>query len=153
MTATALGPAAARPSPLVALLTRQRDLYRELKTLSDQQATLIEESQTDRLLSLLAQRQRLVDALTELNRELVPVRQALPQVSPPQREQVRLLMDEVDTLLQQIIEQDDRDRQNLQAAQRGVAAQIRQVRQGGAAAHAYRPAPQSASARFTDRQG
>lgn len=143
----------AKPAPsLVALLTQQRDLYRQLKLLSDEQATLITDGHTDRLLTLLAQRQRLVDTLTSLNRDLVVARQGLGASDQGARDRVRLLMDEVDVLLQQIIEQDDRDRQSLQSAQQQVANQLKGVRQGGAALSAYRPSIQPGP-RFTDRQG
>ncbi len=148
-------PAHAADSPsLVSLLTRQRDLYRDLKSLSDQQATLIERGDTDHLLSVLATRQGLVDALTAINRELVPVRQSASKIPAAQQARVRDLMAEVDALLREIIAQDDRDRQTLQSAQQRVGSQIRQIRQGGAAMNAYRAAPQVAtSARFTDRKG
>lgn len=142
---------------LVQLLTQQRDLYQQLKALSDQQATLIHEGQTDHLLSLLAQRQRLVDALTRLNQDLTEKRRAIPDLQealePLQRERIHKIMDEVDGLLHAIIEQDDRDRRELEAARGHVGAQLNQVHRGGAAAHAYRGEPAATSARFTDRQG
>lgn len=142
---------------LLKLLIRQRDLYRQLKQLSDQQASLIEAGETDQLLAVLAQRQRMVDALMATNQELAAHRKTTPNLQndlmPQQREQARALMDEVDGLLHGIIEQDDRDRQQLQTAQQAVGTQLKQVARGGAAMSAYRSAPPSSAARFTDRRG
>lgn len=145
------------PAGLVRLLTQQRDLYLQLKTLSDQQASLIVGGETEQLLSVLAHRQRLVDALTRLNRDLAGYRQQMPDLQndlpPADRDRVRALMDEVDGLLHAIIEQDDRDRQQLQAAQQKVGVQIHQAARGGAAMQAYRSAPVRTDPRFTDRHG
>lgn len=142
---------------LLKLLIHQRDLYRQLKMLSDQQAALIAAGDTDQLLAILGQRQRMVDALTTTNRDLAAYRKASPDLQagllPGQREEVRTLMDEVDALLHGIIEQDDRDRQQLQSAQQAVGAQIKQVARGGAAVNAYRSNPGGFASRFTDRRG
>lgn len=142
---------------LLKLLIQQRDLYRRLKGLSDQQASLITAGETDQLLAVLAQRQQLVDQLTATNRDLAAHRRAGPdlQAALPshERQEIRSLMDEVDTLLHGIIEQDDRDRQQLHSAQQAVGSQLKQVASGGAAMSAYRAAPKTAAARFTDRRG
>lgn len=144
------------PRTLVKLLGQQRDLYLQLKTLSDQQASLIVEGQTEQLLSLLGHRQRLVDALTRLNKELNALRSGAgdlqSHLSEEERVQVRALMSEVDGLLHAIIAQDDRDRRDLQSAQQKVGSQLRHVARGGMANNAYRGAPVAPAARFTDRQ-
>lgn len=157
MTTDTLPLSPSNPAGLIRLLTQQRDLYVQLKSLSDQQAALIAGGETERLLGLLAQRQRMVDALTRLNRDLAGYRKQMPDLQADlplaDRERVRALMDEVDELLHAIIEQDDRDRRQLQAAQKQVGAQLSHAARGGAAMQAYRAAPRSVDPRFTDRQG
>jgi hypothetical protein len=144
------------PAGLLDLLARQRDLYTQLKALSDQQASLIADGETEQLLTLLAHRQRLVDGLTKLNRDLTAYRQAIPDLQtglrPAERQRVRELMDEVDGLLHAIIEQDDRDRQQLHAAQQRVGQQLRQTSRSGTALNAYRSGPQRPDSRFTQHQ-
>lgn len=144
---------------LIDRLTAQRELYQQLKTLSDQQNTLIETGETEQLLSVLSQRQVLVDQLGQLNSEIAPIRQRWPvlseSLSSRQRDHVNDLLEQVESLLQSIIEQDDRDRQNLQAAKQQVVSEVKQVNHAGRAVNAYRAAPQASpsAARFTDRQG
>lgn len=155
---TPFAPPSDDPAALIDLVTQQRDLYRQLKELSDQQATLIESGQTDNLLTLLSQRQRLVDSLTRINRDMVSRRQAMPDLqaslSPEQRVAMRSLMDEVDVLLRGIIEQDDRDRAQLQSAHQKVGAQLKQTHRSAAALSVYRGAvPAAGAPRFTDRKG
>ena len=145
------------PDALMALLRRQRALYEELKDLSDQQTRLIEAGQTQELLGVLAQRQQLVEQLASAHAELAPKRQRLTELAdelpPPQREQLRSLVDEVQGLLQSIIEQDDRDRQQLQSAKRGVGGKLQQTVRSGSALNAYKAGPGRAGARFTDHRG
>ena len=64
-----------------ALLEQQRDLYRELKSQSEQQDALIASGATDQLLSLLAQRQRLIDGLGQVSSSLAPYRSRIAVIA------------------------------------------------------------------------
>lgn len=143
---------------LVELLSRQRDLYRQLKSLSDQQAGLIERGETEQLLSVLGQRQQIVDELSRLTGELGPYRENWRQLSErlatPDREQVHELIDEVETTLNAIVSQDDRDRQQLAGSREAVGQQVQKVQHAGSAVNAYRAGPQgSGPSRFADQEG
>ena len=142
---------------LIDLLTEQRDLYTELRTLSDRQTAIIEQGETDALLGLLSQRQGLVDELGRVNGELSPYRtswdaadEAIPQDS---RDRVRGLLEEVEALLADILAQDDRAQQQLRAAQQRIGGELTNVSRAGSAIHAYRGAASSHEARFTDHRG
>jgi hypothetical protein len=159
-------PTAENLDHLVQRLERQRDLYRQLDELSREQAGIIAEgwdpqadpSPSDRLLRLLSSRQKLIDELGELHRQLSPYREnwasiwsAMPQAD---RSRVGPLVTEVEQLLAGIIEQDDRDRKQLERGHQQVAGQMRRVNNAGRAIHAYRtaPTPQQTN-RFTNQQG
>ena len=127
---------------LVALLERQRTLYRQLRTLSDQQGPLVAESLAEPLLALLAQRQKLIDGVTAVNAELEPYRKRWndlwTRLGEGHRRQVGDLVKEVETLLASIIKQDERDRGVLQTAKTQIAAEIQKISVAGSAVNAYR---------------
>lgn len=155
---TVAGGAADEVNQLIERLTRQRDLYQQLKALSDQQGQLIADGQAEPLLAVLSQRQTLVDELTRLNAEVAPLRQRWTELArhirEDQRPRVNALLEEVETLLAAIIEQDDAHRQQLQGAKQRIAEQLERTNTAGRAMHAYRPAAAAgAPARFTDRSG
>ncbi|MFQ5501913.1 MAG: hypothetical protein ACE5EQ_06380, partial [Phycisphaerae bacterium] len=60
---------------LVSLLQHQQTLYRQLRLLADRQKALVVRDDTESLLTLLAERQRLVDGLVGLNAQLAPFRE------------------------------------------------------------------------------
>jgi hypothetical protein len=141
------------------LLERQRDLYQQLKAHSDQQDELIASGATERLLSLLAERQKLVDGLGQVSASLAPYRSrvaALADGAPGEiGSRMRGLVEEVRVLLEAIIEADERGKAELAAARDRVGGQIRQSAGAVAAAGAYgggaaspKPGP-----RFTQQKG
>ena len=143
---------------VIALLERQRDLYRELKSHSDQQEALIASGATDRLLSLLAQRQKLIDGLSEVSASLAPYRSRIAAIADQSAaglgEHMRGLVEEVRVLLESIIELDEKGKQDLAAARDRVGGQIRQAAGAVAATGAYgggSPAP--AGPKFTQQKG
>lgn len=160
MTADLTSPLASRDEAgeVLGLLQKQRDLYRELKSHSDQQDELIATGATDRLLSLLAQRQKLIDGLGQVSASLAPYRSRIAsiadQASGDMGNQMRSMVEEVRGLLESIIDQDEQDKAQLSAARDKVGGQIRQAAGVVAAAGAYgaqsaaQPAP-----RFTQSKG
>jgi ABC-type transporter Mla subunit MlaD len=145
---------------LVGLLSRQRDLYQQLRSLSEQQGALIANHEAEQLLSLLGQRQGLVEELGDLSIQISPHRAAIAALandgSKPVAAEVRQLVDEVRELLGSIIEQDEVGRQELQQARDEVGAQLRQAAKAPAALGAYGGSAAKAGpqpARFMDQRG
>ena len=144
---------------LVALLTRQRDLYQDLGGLSARQQALIDAGRTEDLLGVLTQRQALIDQLTSCNQEVAPLRSRLSDIaagaSESLRATIRARVDEVQNLLQQIIERDEADRVRLEASRARVGDALKQVNTAPAAANAYRAtaARAASGSRFTDARG
>lgn len=149
---------------LVALLEHQRSLYQQLRTLSDQQGTLVAQAQAEALLGLLAQRQKLIDHITTVNAELDPYRKRWTELwgelADGQRRQIGSIVQEVQDLLGAIIQQDERDRQTLQTAKGRIAVELQKLSRAGQAIQAYRTSPATADPsvgggnnRFTNQNG
>ncbi|MEM9348248.1 MAG: hypothetical protein AAGB26_16695 [Planctomycetota bacterium] len=140
-----------------ALLERQRDLYRELKSHSEQQDALIASGATDQLLSLLAQRQRLIDGLGQVSTSLAPYRSRIAaiadQAASDVGEQMRSMVEEVRVLLESIIAFDEKGKADLEAARDKVGGQIRQAAGAVAAAGAYGKAAPASGPKFTEQRG
>ena len=138
-----------------ALLQQQRDFYRELKSHSERQGALIASGATDQLLSLLAQRQRLIDGLGQVSSSLAPYRSRIAtiadQASGDIGEQMRAMVEEVRVLLETIIATDEKGKADLEAARDRVGGQIRQA--AGAAAAAYGKAAPAGGPKFTEQRG
>jgi hypothetical protein len=143
------------PATLLELLQQQRDLYAQLHELSSQQSELIAQGETEQLLSVLSQRQALVEQLTQINGRLSPYRDHWSEVAERlpagDRDRLRRLLDEVQRLLQEILDRDETDRAQLDSARQRVGERLQQAPQAGMARKAYGQA--GASARFTDSQG
>lgn len=146
------------PHRLVALLRQQCLLYDQLRSLSDQQGKCIHGGQTEPLLVVLAQRQRVLGELNAVNDEMTPYRSRWGQVRqdmpPAMQQQVGELLRQVEDQLAHIIQQDERDRRQLQESRQQVGTELSRLNKASAAAAAYRPAPGPDSKnRFTSTQG
>lgn len=132
-------------STLVSLLERQLALYRGLSELSAQQSATIEQGEPEPLLNVLASRQRVIEDLTGVNRELEPYRKRWDDLwaslAESDRGRIGDLVRAVQQLLTQIIAQDERDRSALQAAKNRVGAEVQRISRAGAAVQAYRSTP------------
>lgn len=142
---------------LFELLGRQRDLYSELAGLSAQQSGLIADGEAEALLTVLSRRQSLVEQLGVINDQIGPYRGRVPQIAESlpgaQREALRSLVDQVQELLKSIIDQDDRDRAQLEAARTQVSDEATRAARAGVALGAYRQQPARPTARFADHAG
>jgi hypothetical protein len=143
---------------MLTLLSGQRDLYRQLKDLSAQQSASIREGSTEQLLSLLSRRQAVIDDLARSNTELAPYRDRWDRIStaadPSQKQQIRDLLAEIDRVLREVVEQDERDRSELKGVQQQIGTQLTQVGKAGRAIKAYGPvATNNKPPVFTDRRG
>lgn len=104
---------------VLALLERQRDLYRRLKDLAARQRQVVTAQEPERLLEVLAERQKHVEALAGVNEELRPIRDRWPlihaKMTPGQQERATALLQDVQTTLVGILEGDEQDARLLSA--------------------------------------
>jgi len=149
---------------LIDMLARQRDLYQSLDELSGKQQAVIAEGQAEALLSVLSERQVIVDQLTRINQDLAPLRGRMTEIadaaSESKRQSLRSLVGEVQGLLQSIITRDEQDKQTLETSKARVGQELARVNTAPAAIHAYKAnayartaGAHPTAARFTDSQG
>ncbi len=145
------------PAGLLELLTQQRDLYQQLRTLSEKQAPLVEAGQPDALLALLAERQRLIDQLTVLNRQAQPLRNDPSVMKPfqvePGKRQLEQLFNDIQAQRDAIVAQDDRDSRRLAMMRDQVLGELGQTAQTARAASAYRSGATGGSKPLTGAGG
>lgn len=143
--AASISPGSSELATLVNLLERQLSLYQGLSELSTKQSATIEQGEPEPLLTVLASRQRVIEDITGVNRELEPFRKRWDDLwaslAEADRGRVGDLVRSVQQLLTQIIAQDERDRTALQAARGRVGAEIQRLSHAGSAVQAYRAAP------------
>ena len=145
------------PPRLLALLTQQRDYYRQLGALSQRQRSLVSGDRPELLLNLLRERQEVVTALARLNVELGPFRRnwdalygALPAA---ERARTAELLHEINGLLRVILRTDQEDGALLAARKQAVAAELAGVTDGQAANAAYAQQAGAAAAPAADVMG
>lgn len=131
-----------RPEERIAmLLTEQRDLYRQLSRLADQQRGLITGDDPERLLAVLAERQRLIERLTAIGRELKPLqanwRHLRENLTAQQVDRIDALVNEVNALLSEILKRDEADTALLSARKSETSQAIGTVQAGRRAGSAY----------------
>jgi hypothetical protein len=126
---------------LIHLLKQQRELYLQLRDLSDRQRALIASDSPDLLLSILRDRQTLVAALVRLNEQLAPYRRDWEAVqatlSDDVRQQAAQLLEEINDLLRNILRVDQEDGALLSARKQAVAQSLSDVSGGRTANAAY----------------
>ncbi len=146
------------PKRLIGLLIEQRDLYRRLRELSEQQRTLITGDRPEMLLNILRERQTLVGALSRLNEQLAPYRRnweplyaGLPEES---RNEANQLLQEINGLLRVILRTDQEDSKLLSARKQSVARELDALSgvQSANAAYAAK-LPTGKAAHSADMQG
>jgi len=142
------------PTETLALLTEQRDLCRRLSGFAQAQHSLITGNEPERLLTLLADRQQLLDRLSLVGTRLRPLQQNWRAVreglSGHQAQMADALIAEVNQLLAGILHADETDAQLLSAKKNATAQAMGEVsrgRQAGAAYAAMATAGASATAR------
>ncbi|MBU0640563.1 MAG: flagellar protein FlgN [Planctomycetes bacterium] len=129
------------PQRLVALLTRQRDLYQQLRELSERQRSLISGNRPEMLLNILRDRQTLVNGLATLNEQLAPFRRGwdgmYAQLPEDTRDQASALLTQINELLRVILKTDQEDSALLAARKRAVASEMGALSSGRSANAAY----------------
>jgi hypothetical protein len=128
-------------SQVAGLLTEQRDLYRQLSRLSVQQRSLITGNDPERLLTLLAERQQLIDRLQAVGDRLRPHqanwRRLRQEVNEDQGRRIDTLVAEINTLLAEILKQDEADTALLSARKGETQRAIGAISTGRQAGRAY----------------
>jgi flagellar biosynthesis/type III secretory pathway chaperone len=129
------------PARLIDLLSQQRDLYQNLRELSEKQRAMIAGDRPELLLTILRDRQDLVTSLARLNEALGPYRRnwdamyaALPDA---QREQAAAILHEINDLLRTILRTDQEDGALLSARKQSVGAELNATAGGQTANAAY----------------
>lgn len=109
---------------VLALLEHQRDEYRMLKSLADRQRVLVKSSEPERLLSILAERRRHVERLTDINEQVKQLRLRWSGIyatmAEAQRREADGLIREVQTTLADILAGDEQDAKLLSARMAGA---------------------------------
>lgn len=126
---------------VIGLLDEQRGLFRELDGLSEQQSRFVSTGETDRLLSVLAQKQRVVERVQGVNDALQPYMTdwATRVAALPERSRVllRSRTDELGALAAQVQARDESDRAALEASSRVIADDLASMARARGAARAY----------------
>ncbi|MCH9021320.1 MAG: flagellar export chaperone FlgN [Planctomycetes bacterium] len=142
---------------LIHLLTQQRLLYRQLKELAQKQSSLVDGNDPETLLRVLASRQRLIDKLSSIDRELRPIRADWQEIAgalpPEQREQALELVDQVQAILGEILASDAKDGEVLQGHQQKVRRQIQGAMKGKQMNRAYAQSGVVNESRYLDGEG
>jgi hypothetical protein len=126
---------------VIALLTEQRDLYRQLQGLADRQRGFITGNQPERLLTILAERQQLIDRLQVVSHRLRPFRshwrELREEMDPARGQEADGLVAEVDGLLANILKQDEADAALLSVRKSETQQRIGAVQAGRQVSRAY----------------
>ncbi|MCA9293653.1 MAG: flagellar export chaperone FlgN [Phycisphaerales bacterium] len=144
------------------ILHKQLELYRQLAALSTRQQALIAQDQTDGLMALLTDRQRVIDQISEVNREVEPFAtqwtSLVGQLEAEPRQRLGLLLEELDQLVAEITSRDEQDRKVLESRRAEASDALDDVSRKRAALGAYggpRPGVQTThvTPRYQDRKG
>lgn len=139
---------------LVELLEQQQALYRQLRILSDRQKVLVVQEDAEPLLTLLAERQRMVDGLVALNGRLAPFRKRWTEfysgLDETCRKRAAELLEEVNGSLNAILQSDRKDTATLGARRQNVAQEMASLDAGSRAGAAYADAGRRTPSNLTD---
>lgn len=142
---------------LIHLLSQQRMLYRQLKELTQKQSSLVDGNDPETLLRVLAGRQRLINKLSSIDRELEPIRSDWQRIAgslpPEQREQAQELVAQVQEILGEILASDAKDSKALQDHQQKVRREIQGATKGKQMNRAYAQSGAQDESRYLDGEG
>ncbi|MBN1436478.1 MAG: flagellar export chaperone FlgN [Sedimentisphaerales bacterium] len=139
---------------VIRLLTQQHMLYKQLNELAQKQTDLVAGGDPEMLLRILAGRQKLIDRITQIDRELEPIRSDWSRISASlpaaQRQEAADLVEEVQSLLGAILERDARDTQSLSNQKQQVETKIQSASVGKRMHHAYGQSNTAGQSRLFD---
>ena len=135
----------------------------ELESLSRAQSAMVEGGDTDGVLDVLGRRQVIIDRITRLSEELVPLRsgreQMLAALPPTDRDRLRASIEEIARLVERVRLRDEQDREAIERRRASLAGELSGLTRARGAVAAYSGGRAGAgggtggSARFQDRQG
>src|SRR3954471_5346644 len=102
---------------VVRALSGQKALYLQIFALAQQQTAYVATGENEALMTVLAARNRLIEQVTPLDRQLQPYKgrwqEVLDGLPTADRQAVGRLLQEVQRLLGEILSQDERDKESL----------------------------------------
>lgn len=129
------------PDLLLGLLREEAALCGRLEGFSQRQRSFIVSEQTEHLLAVLADRQRLSNRLSEIAVRLAPLRRDWDSQrrrwAPQQQSEADQLLRGTQARLQRVMESDERDARLLSARKELVSAALKQSHSAGQAMSAY----------------
>ncbi len=141
---------------LIDLLERQRSMVDRLAELARRQSSLVERGETEALLSLLAERQRIIDDFVATQDDLAPLSQGLQErlsaVAAQDRRRVGALIDRINDALADVMRCDDQDQRTMRAERDRIREDLAGVGTSKQARRAYLGA-RAVNNRFADQQG
>lgn len=138
------------------VLKRQLELYGELDALCDRQRGLIEAGDADRLVGLLGERSRVVEALARTAEQFRPFDAAWAEIEAALDDadllDTRRRLEAVAALAASVAERDSEDSRSIKAKRNELADQLAGLGKSRAAVSAY-AGPGKSGARYQDREG
>ena len=126
---------------LVRVLSGQKALYGQILALARQQSAYVATGESEALMTVLAARNRLIEQVVPLDKELQPYKgrwqQVLDGLPAADRQAVGRLLMEVQQLLGEILSRDESDKESLIRQKTGVGAQLSRAVSGAALNRAY----------------
>lgn len=126
---------------VVSLLRRQVALYERLEQFAERQRLFVSREDTQQLLSLLGERQRISTELAEISGRLEPVRRDWSsfreRMDAGAREEAERLWHESKTLLKRVLDRDEEDARVLAARKELVGRSLQSTRGAADALGAY----------------
>lgn len=126
---------------LIQLLRLRQDRLAQLVRIGQKQAEMINQDQMTGLLDVLAAKDRLIDDLQKVQRELDPLARMQPQQrqwrSEEDRQQAAELVEHCNTLYQAVIQQEQQDMQRVQHMRDETSAQLEEASRAHQARGAY----------------
>lgn len=143
---------------VIALLDRQRAALRELELLGAAQSEAVNVGASERLLEVLAHKQRVVQAAQQVDDQLRPLVADWDRRVAELPERARVLLrtrtDDIEGLVSACRARDEADCSALEAQQSSIAIELASASRAGGAARAYASsAVPPAGPLFQDRQG
>lgn len=138
------------------LLESQHRLHVELRDLSLRQSALIEAEETDELLTVLGERERIIGGIQGINDSLSGVRarwsEFIAGLDPDQKSRIAERVTAITTLIEAVAQRDREDRELLRGKCDRVAGELSGLDRSRRAAAAYGPGKGGSSPLFQDRE-
>lgn len=140
---------------LVTLLKRQISICTQLHECSNQQTCLLQADKAEQLLTVLSNRQNLIDELIQLSISLEPFRSAWPEIweslTETERNSINNLIGKSQQLVDEIIGIDKKSQDTLIAEQNHIKKQLIDVNTAQTTARAYDKTSNCKSIKRTNR--